>query len=153
MVLSPIGVAERNNVKTRNFQRLLYQAAVNVRNVRSSTTILGATNALTISRIVLKHLSENLNASQLVTFLNLPVSITQEDLPEGLGQGLPSLCIWWVVVVPGRRCSSGKAIVSRRIKAFYGVWGVVLVSHTRERLLLLPILTLPWESLAHGSFA
>eukprot|EP00884_Botryococcus_braunii_P022735 jgi/Botrbrau1/9145/Bobra.160_3s0018.1 len=82
---------ERNNVKTRNFQRLLHQAAVIVRNVRSSTTIFGATNALTISRIVLKHLSENLNASQLVTFLNLPASVNQEDLPEDLGQGTDAL--------------------------------------------------------------
>lgn len=103
--LRPVGIAERNNFKTRNLQRLLYQSAVHVRNVRSSAIHVGATNALTLSRIILKHLGENLNASQLLTFLNQLMSHSQGDLPEGPGQGLPSFSNHLVLIIAVAMCT------------------------------------------------
>jgi hypothetical protein len=92
VALNGPGSAERNNIYTRNFQRLLLQAAARVNNAGGSCTYVGASNALTLSRTILKHLTENLNASQLVAFLDLPLSSGQDSVPEGPYEGLPAFC-------------------------------------------------------------
>ncbi len=67
--------AEKNNGQTRNFQKLLYHCSLRVKGAGNQGGALRAANAITSVRVVIKHLTESLNASQLLTFLDLPLNV------------------------------------------------------------------------------
>ena len=85
-----------NNCATHHFQKLAHHIMKLLARVEKSKgrAAQQAANAVTFLRLIMKHLTENLNASQLVAFVNDEAPTAGVGVPNGSSTGaftLPDL--------------------------------------------------------------